>query len=119
MKYNAHNYQAYATEFILEHPVCCLMLDCGMGKTVVTLTALWELVLDSFDSGRVLIIAPKRVAETVWKQEIEKWEHLTGLTAVRVLGSAAERRAALQKRASVYIINRENLVADKKYSMEF
>ena len=110
MKYNAHNYQAYATEFILEHPVCCLMLDCGMGKTVVTLTALWELVLDSFDSGRVLIIAPKRVAETVWKQEIEKWEHLTGLTAVRVLGSAAERRAALQKRASVYIINRENLV---------
>lgn len=110
MKYNAHNYQVYATEFILEHPVCCLMLDCGMGKTVVTLTALWELVLDSFDSGRVLIIAPKRVAETVWKQEIEKWEHLTGLTAVRVLGSAAERRAALQKRASVYIINRENLV---------
>ena len=110
MKYNAHNYQAYATEFILEHPVCCLMLDCGMGKTVVTLTALWELVLDSFDSGRVLIIAPKRVAETVWKQEIEKWEHLTGLTAVRVLGSAAERRAAIQKRASVYIINRENLV---------
>ena len=110
MKYNAHNYQTYATEFILEHPVCCLMLDCGMGKTVVTLTALWELVLDSFDSGRVLIIAPKRVAETVWKQEIEKWEHLTGLTAVRVLGSAAERRSALQKRASVYIINRENLV---------
>ena len=110
MKYNAHNYQTYATEFILEHPVCCLMLDCGMGKTVVTLTALWELVLDSFDSGRVLIIAPKRVAETVWKQEIEKWEHLTGLTAVRVLGSAAERRAALQKRASLYIINRENLV---------
>ena len=110
MKYNAHNYQVYATEFILEHPVCCLMLDCGMGKTVVTLTALWELVLDSFDSGRVLIIAPKRVAETVWKQEIEKWEHLTGLTAVRVLGSAAERRSALQKRASVYIINRENLV---------
>lgn len=110
MRYKAHDYQAYATEFILEHPVCCLMLDCGMGKTVVTLTALWDLVLDSFDTGRVLIIAPKRVAETVWQQEIEKWEHLTGLNAVRVLGSAAERRAALNRKASVYIINRENLV---------
>lgn len=110
MRYKAHDYQAYATEFILEHPVCCLMLDCGMGKTVVTLTALWDLVLDSFDTGRVLIIAPKRVAETVWQQEIEKWEHLTGLNAVRVLGSAAERRDALNRKASVYIINRENLV---------
>ncbi len=110
MRYKAHDYQAYATEFILEHPVCCLMLDCGMGKTVVTLTALWDLVLDSFDTGRVLIIAPKRVAETVWQQEIEKWEHLTGLIAVRVLGSAAERKAALNRKASVYIINRENLV---------
>lgn len=110
MRYKAHDYQAYATEFILEHPVCCLMLDCGMGKTVVTLTALWSLILDSFDTGRVLIIAPKRVAETVWQQEIEKWEHLTGLNAVRVLGSAAERRAALNRKASVYIINRENLV---------
>lgn len=110
MRYKAHDYQAYATEFILEHPVCCLMLDCGMGKTVVTLTALWDLVLDSFDTGRVLIIAPKRVAETVWQQEIEKWEHLTGLNAVRVLGSATERRAALNRKASVYIINRENLV---------
>lgn len=110
MRYKAHDYQAYATEFILEHPVCCLMLDCGMGKTVVTLTALWSLVLDSFDTGKVLIIAPKRVAETVWQQEIEKWEHLTGLNAVRILGSAAERRAALNKKASVYIVNRENLV---------
>lgn len=110
MRYKAHDYQTYATEFILEHPVCCLMLDCGMGKTVVTLTALWDLVLDSFDTGRVLIIAPKRVAETVWQQEIEKWEHLTGLNAVRVLGSASERRAALNRKASVYIINRENLV---------
>lgn len=110
MKYKPHNYQEFATDFILKHPVCCLMLDCGMGKTVVTLTALWELVLNSFDCGRVLIIAPKRVAQTVWKQEIEKWEHLTGLTAVRVLGNKEQREAALEQKASVYIINRENMV---------
>lgn len=110
MKYRAHEYQQYATNYILEHPICCLMLDCGMGKTVITLTALWELVLDSFDSGRVLIIAPKRVAQTVWAQEIDKWEHLTGLKAVRVIGSEKERRLAMAQQASLYIINRENLV---------
>lgn len=87
MKYKPHEYQTYATRFLLEHPISCLMLDCGLGKTVITLTALWDLVLDSFDIGRVLVIAPKRVAENVWVQEIEKWEHLAGLTAVKVLGS--------------------------------
>lgn len=110
MKYKAHEYQRYATNYILEHPTCCLMLDCGMGKTVITLTALWELVLDSFDCGRVLIIAPKRVAQTVWAQEIDKWEHLTGLKAVRVIGTERERRLAMAQQASLYIINRENLV---------
>ena len=109
MKYKPHEYQTYATKFLLEHPISCLMLDCGLGKTVITLTALWELLLDSFEVGRVLVIAPKRVAETVWMQEIEKWEHLTGLTAVRVLGSEQERRAALNQRAFLYIINRENV----------
>lgn len=109
MKYNPHDYQTYATRFLLEHPVSCLMLDCGLGKTVITLTALWELVLDSFDIGRVLVIAPKRVAENVWVQEIRKWEHLTGLTAVRVLGSEQDRRSALNTPAFLYIINRENI----------
>lgn len=109
MKYNPHDYQTYATRFLLEHPVSCLMLDCGLGKTVITLTALWELVLDSFDIGRVLVIAPKRVAENVWVQEITKWEHLTGLTAVRVLGSEQDRRSALNTPAFLYIINRENV----------
>lgn len=110
MKYEAHDYQRYATNYILEHPTCCLMLDCGMGKTVIALTALWELVLNSFDCGRVLIIAPKRVAQTVWAQEIDKWEHLAGLKAVRVIGSEKERRLAMAQQASLYIINRENLV---------
>lgn len=109
MKYKPHEYQIFATQFLLEHPISCLMLDCGLGKTVITLTALWDLILDSFDVGRVLVIAPKRVAENVWIQEIEKWEHLTGLTAVQVLGSEQERRAALNKQAFLYIINRENV----------
>ena len=109
MKYKPHEYQTYATRFLLEHPISCLMLDCGLGKTVITLTALWDLVLDSFDIGRVLVIAPKRVAENVWVQEIEKWEHLAGLTAVKVLGSEQERRSALKTPAFLYIINRENV----------
>lgn len=121
MKYNPHDYQTYATRFLLEHPVSCLMLDCGLGKTVITLTALWELVLDSFDIGRVLVIAPKRVAENVWVQEIRKWEHLTGLTAVRVLGSEQDRRSALNTPAFLYIINRENvtwLVKNRRWDFD-
>ena len=121
MKYNPHDYQTYATRFLLEHPVSCLMLDCGLGKTVLTLTALWELVLDSFDIGRVLVIAPKRVAENVWVQEIRKWEHLTGLTAVRVLGSEQDRRSALNTPAFLYIINRENvtwLVKNRRWDFD-
>lgn len=121
MKYNPHDYQTYATRFLLEHPVSCLMLDCGLGKTVITLTALWELVLDSFDIGRVLVIAPKRVAENVWAQEITKWEHLTGLTAVRVLGSEQDRRSALNTPAFLYIINRENvtwLVKNRRWDFD-
>ena len=109
MKYRAHDYQAYAANFILDHPACCLMLDMGLGKTVITLTALWDLLLDQFEVGRVLIIAPKRVAETTWPQEIEKWEHLKGITYSVVLGTEKERRAALMKPAFLYIVNRENV----------
>lgn len=109
MKYKPHNYQAFASEFILEHPVCCLMLDMGLGKTVITLTALWELVLDRFDVSRILVIAPKRVAEDTWPKELAKWEHLQGLTYSLVLGSRAEREAALRREAFIYIINRENV----------
>lgn len=109
MKYKPHNYQAFASEFILEHEVCCLMLDMGLGKTVITLSALWELVLDRFDVSRILVIAPKRVAEDTWPKEIAKWEHLKGLSFSLVLGNRAEREAALQKRAFLYIINRENV----------
>lgn len=109
MKFKPHNYQTFASEFILEHPICCLMLDMGLGKTVITLSALWELVLDRFDVSRILVIAPKRVAEDTWPKEIAKWEHLSGLSFSLVLGSKADREAALRKRAFIYIINRENV----------
>ena len=109
MKYKPHNYQEFAREFILEHPVCCLMLDMGLGKTVVTLTAIWLMALDSFDIGKILVIAPKRVAEDTWPKELKKWEHLTGLTYSLVLGSKKQREDALQKKAAIYIINRENV----------
>lgn len=109
MKYKAHNYQQFATDFIVNNPVSCLMLDMGLGKTVITLTALEELVLDRFDVSRILVIAPKRVAESTWPNEISKWEHLNGLTFSLVLGSRQEREEALQKKAFLYIINRENI----------
>ena len=76
---------------------------------MITLTALWDLLLDSFDACRVLVVAPKRVAEDTWPREIQKWEHLHGLTFSLVLGSEKERRAALSKQAMIYIINRENV----------
>lgn len=109
MKYNPHDYQEYAKDFILAHPVCCLMLDMGLGKTIITLTALWLLALDYFDIGKILVIAPKRVAEDTWPKELSKWEHLPGLSYSLVLGSQKQRKDALAKKARVYIINRENV----------
>ena len=109
MKYKPHDYQTFATDFVLEHPACGLILDMGLGKSVITLTALWSLLLDSFDVGKVLVVAPKRVAENIWPAELKKWEHLDGLTWSLVLGSEKDRRAALQRRAKIYIINRENV----------
>ena len=108
MRYCAHDYQAYATEFALSHPYCGLILDMGLGKSVITLTALWDLLLDSFEVGCVLVVAPKRVAEDTWPREIGKWEHLKGLTYSLVMGSEKERRAALARKAMIYI-NRENV----------
>ena len=109
MKYEPHNYQQFATDFILEHPISCLMLDMGLGKTVITLTALWQLALDNFDVSRILVIAPKRVAEDTWPKELSKWEHLSGLDATLVMGTQAEREEALRQQTFLYIINRENV----------
>lgn len=109
MKYSPHNYQQFAKEFIISHPVCCLMLDMGLGKTVISLSALWELLLDRFDIGKVLIIAPKRVAEDTWPKEIKKWSHLEELNFSLVMGSEKQRLQALNKKVFIYIINRENV----------
>lgn len=109
MQYKAHDYQAYASEFIITHPACGLLLDMGLGKTVITLSALWELILDYFEVGRVLIIAPLRVARDTWPREIAKWEHLNGLSYSVVVGTEKERRQALAKPAFIYIVNRENV----------
>lgn len=109
MKYEAHEYQTYSTNFILEHPVSAIFLDCGLGKTVITLTAINELIYDRFEVSKVLVIAPLRVAANSWPSEFAKWDHLKKLTYSVVLGTEAERKAALQKKADVYIINRENV----------
>ena len=109
MKYSPHKYQTYATDFILEHPVSAVFLDMGLGKSVITLTAIFDLCLDSFLVRKVLVIAPLRVAADTWPCEIEKWDHLRGLTYSVAVGSEAQRKAALLQRVSVYIINRENV----------
>ena len=109
MKYKAHDYQQYATDFIITHPVSCLILDMGLGKTVITLTALWLLLFDYFEVRRVLVIAPKRVAETTWPAEIKKWEHLYGMTFAVAMGTAVQRKEALLSGADVTIIGRDNV----------
>ena len=109
MKYKPHEYQAYATEYILNHPIVAVLLDMGLGKSVITLTAIFDLTLDSFLVRKVLVIAPLRVARDTWPAEIEKWDHLKGLKYTVVVGSEVQRKTALMKRAQVYIINRENV----------
>lgn len=109
MRYNPHEYQTYATNFILEHPVAAVLLEMGLGKSVITLTAIYELMLNRFEVQKVLVIAPLRVARDTWPAEIEKWEHLTGLTYSVAIGTEAERLAALRSPAHLYLINRENV----------
>ena len=109
MKYSPHDYQTYATNFILTHPVAAILLDMGLGKSVITLTAIFDLCLDSFLIRKVLVIAPLRVARDTWPAEIRKWDHLWGLTFSVAVGTEPERKAALMQDASVYIINRENV----------
>ena len=109
MKYVPHEYQEYAKEFIVNQNISALFLDCGLGKTVITLTAIWELMLDYFEVRKVLVIAPLRVARDTWPADLHKWEHLKGIEMSAVLGSERERVTALNRRADVYVINRENV----------
>lgn len=109
MKYVPHDYQKYAEEFIINNPACALMLDMGLGKTVITLTAIWDLLFDYFEFSKVLVIAPLRVAQDTWSKECEKWDHLKGLRISKILGTEKERRVAVVRKADIYIINRENV----------
>lgn len=109
MKYEPHDYQRYAIAFIESHPVSAVLLDMGLGKTSITLTAINDLLFDSFLVHKVLIIAPLRVARTTWTAEVDKWNHLQNLICSVAVGTESERRNALLKRADIYIINRENI----------
>lgn len=109
MNFSPHNYQAYAIDYIEKHPVAAVLLDMGLGKTVISLTAIADLLFDSFEAHRVLVVAPLRVARDTWPAEIAKWEHLKGLTYAVAVGTVKERKAALMAGADITIINRENL----------
>ena len=109
MKYNPHDYQKYAADFIITHPISALLLDMGLGKTSITLTAIYDLLFDSFEVHKVLVVAPLRVARDTWSAEIEKWEHLRELRYSVAVGTEQERISALRTPADIYIINRENV----------
>lgn len=109
MQYNPHDYQQYTINYILTHPIAAVLLDMGLGKTSIALTALDSLLFDYFEIHKVLIIAPLRVARNTWSAEIEKWEHLQELKYSIVVGTESERLSALNKQADIYIINRENV----------
>lgn len=109
MRYETHEYQRYAAEYIKAHPAAAVFLACGLGKTSITLTAVNDLMFDSFEIRKVLVVAPIRVASFSWPAEIEKWDHLKGLKYSVAVGTAAERLAALKRQADIYLINRENV----------
>ncbi|WP_320951965.1 DEAD/DEAH box helicase [Hungatella effluvii] len=109
MQYNPHSYQRFAADYIETHPIAAVLLDMGLGKTSITLTALSNLLFDSFEIHKVLVIAPLRVASVTWSAEIEKWEHLHLLQYSVAVGSESERLSALKAQADIYIINRENV----------
>ena len=108
MRFNPHNYQQYAISFIEKHDISAVLLDMGMGKTAITLMAVEYLMYEQFEIYKVLVVCPLRVTRT-WKDEIEKWEQLSGTRYSIVTGTAAQRKKALAADADIYIINRENV----------
>lgn len=109
MEFKPHDYQQYAIEYIETHEVAAVLLDMGLGKTAITLTALYDLLFDYFEITRVLVIAPLRVARNTWPQEIEKWDHLKDVRYSVAVGTEKERLEAFRRDADIYIINRENV----------
>lgn len=104
-----HEYQKKAVEHIITHNYCGLFLEMGLGKTVSTLTAVEKLMYDYLEVNSVLVIAPKRVAETVWAEEAQNWEHLQHLTFSKIIGTERQRLEAFHKKADIHIISRDNI----------
>lgn len=115
MIFKPHEYQKRCIRFILDHPAAGLFLDMGLGKTVITLTAVQQLMYDNFEVSRTLVIAPLRVAEDTWSREASKWDHLHDLRIAKILGDQKTRILALSEDADVYVINRENTAWLVKY----
>ena len=109
MNFKPHDYQNYAIEYIKANPVAGVFLSMGLGKTIISLTAIADLLFDSFEVHKILIIGPLRVARDSWPMEISKWEHLQHLTYAVAVGPLAERKAALARNADITIINHENV----------
>ena len=109
MKFNPHDYQKRAIQFIEQTLECAVFLGLGMGKTIITLTAINNLIYDHFDIRKVLIIAPLRVARDTWPAELKKWDNLGHLRMSVIVGSPQKRLEALATEADIYVINRENI----------
>lgn len=109
MIYQPYEYQRTAEQWILDNPYCGLFLDMGLGKTVLTLTALQRMI-DYCEIDRVLVVAPKKVAETTWTTEAMKWDHLQTLKVAKVMGTEKKRKLALSESADIYVIGRDNFV---------
>lgn len=110
MEFIPRPYQKYAIDKIIRNKAVALLLDMGMGKTAITLTAIKALRYDYFDVQRVLVIAPKHVAEVTWTDEAAQWDHTRDLRISVVIGSLKARETALASDADVYVINRENVI---------
>lgn len=109
MKFKPHDYQRYTIQFIIDHPESAIFLGMGMGKTISTLTAINDLVRNRFETQKVLVIAPIRVARDTWPTELEKWDHLQGLTVSPIIGTTKQRETATRRQADIYTIGRENI----------
>ncbi|WP_426707565.1 SNF2-related protein [Corynebacterium auriscanis] len=109
MKYKPHDYQQHAINYMRHHPTAALFLDMGLGKSVISLTAIQHMLTDDFTAIRPLVIAPLRVARDTWTEEIHKWDHLNNLRPAVMVGTPTQRLRALHANADIWIINRENL----------
>lgn len=118
--HDLHDYQNYCVDFIINNPASGIFLDMGLGKSIISLTAIWLLLFDYFEVSKILVIAPLRVAQDTWSKECEKWEHLKDIRVSKVLGTEKQRKLALARKAEIHIINRENVEwLCNNYSFDF